>query len=320
MNSIFITGGLGFLGQRILESVQRTYPAAQLRVLRRTHRPLQVQLDHQRVVYAQGDLSDPASYTPALQGAQAVIHNAAVVSFKPQDRPVLLRANIDGTRQLVQAAAQAGVQTFVFISSISAVGRNAGGLSTENDYPDLAEKARSDPYGYSKLLGEQAVNKYAGQMRVVSLNPSVIIGPGSERIQAVRRAARFVPILPMIETMNSFVDVRDAADAAVLALSHGLTGERYIVTAWNVPMAEFARLALRAAGSRAPVVPISQGGIWLIDGLLAVLNMLRLNPGVRNIAEINVDKAFDSTKIQQGMGWQPHISLEQSLADTLNSP
>lgn len=318
MGAYFITGGLGFLGQYIVQALHEHDRQGEVRVMVRTPRQTYLPVQSlERVRLVKSDLSRPESYQAALDNADTVIHNAALVSFKQRDRQALEQANILGTRALADAAARQGCKNFILISSISAIGRKPGGLANEDTLADLAEKQAHDPYGYSKLMSEGEVLQYAGRMRVVILNPSVVIGPGSPRIQEISRWLRLLPVLPMIHTLNSFVDVRDVAQAVVLALSAGRSGERYIVTGYNVDMLSFSRMALQALGSQAKVIPLPDGLVRLGDGLVDLLDLLRINPGVRRISELNVDKAYDTQKIGRELGWKPAISLEQSLADTL---
>jgi nucleoside-diphosphate-sugar epimerase len=129
--------------------------------------------------------------------------------------------------------------------------------------------------------------------------------------------ARYVPILPMMTYVNSFVDVRDVAQAVVLALSKGRSGERYVVTAWNVDMLTFTRQTLQLAGRKNIIVPVSGGFVRVMDVLLWVLDVLKLNPGIRRFSEMNVDKPFSNEKIKREMGWEPQYLLEQSIMDSV---
>ncbi len=316
--AVFITGGFGFLGQYIVQAVHDHDPQAELHVLVRTPRSTHLPIrEMARVRLITGDLARPVTFASELDGVETVIHNAALVSFKKGDADELIRSNIVGTEALFEAAIAHGCRNFIFISSISAVGRRAGQLSDETMIPNLAEKRAADPYGYSKLVGEQYIQGKADRIRVVILNPSVIIGPGSRRIESVSRLLRWLPVFPMISTINSFVDVRDVADAAVLAIARGQSGERYIVTTENVDMLTFTRAALRVIGKKAPVFPIPSALLGLGDILVEMLDFLRLNPGFKKISALNVDKAYTSDKIRRDLGWQPRYSLEQSLRDTL---
>lgn len=317
-NAYFITGGFGFLGQYIVQALSQHAPDASLRVLVRSQRSTHLPVAGlPQVSLVLGELNEPETYLPALQGAHTVIHNAAMVSFRKADEAALHQANIAGTEHLIQAAAASGCQNFIFISSISAVDLRPPQASDESMYPDLEQKRLHDPYGYSKLIGEQVVRQYAGQMRVIILNPSVIIGPGSPRVVNLIRWLRWLPLLPMLKTVNSFVDVRDVAQAVILALSRGVSGERYILTAWNVDQVSFARTALRHMRRAIPVLTVPGWLIKLGDGLVALLDWLKINPAFKKFSALNIDKAYSSAKAQSGLGWQPQITLDQSVIDTL---
>jgi dihydroflavonol-4-reductase len=319
MTTYFITGGFGFLGQYLVKAIHEHDPDAELRVFVRTRRSTLLGIESMpqvRLIYA--ELSEPDSFRAELQGVDTVVHNAAMVSFRRADAEAIYQSNVIGTRNLARAALGAGCKDFIFISSISAVGFNPNGDSDETIIPDLDYKRRTDMYGYSKLVSEMELKELAARMRVITLNPSVVLGPGSDRIRAAYRMAGFLPILPMLSYVNSFVDVRDVARAVVLSLTHGRSGERYIVSAHNEQMLVFARMALHAMGKRALVFPVSGAGLRLLDGILWVMDVLRLNPGIRRPSEMVVDKACSSKKIRREMGWQPVYSLEQSIIDSLS--
>ncbi len=319
MTTYFITGGFGFLGQYIVKTIHDSDPGAELRVLVRTARKTFLDIEAlDRVRLVRGDLLQPQTYAAALRDADAVVHNAALVSFRKSDAEAILRSNVEGTRSVAEAARAAGCPNFVFISSISAIGFNPQGLSDETMYPDLETKRRTDAYGYSKLVSEAELKEMSSDMRVIILNPSVILGPGSERIEMAMRAIRLLPVIPMLSYVNSFVDVRDAARAAWLALTQGRNGERYIVTAWNENMLHFMQTVLRLAGKKARLLPLDGRGMKALDALLWALDVMKLNPGIRRLSELNVDKACSYEKIRREMGWEPFISFEQSIRDSFS--
>jgi dihydroflavonol-4-reductase len=318
MTTYFITGGFGFLGQYIVKAIHEHNPQAELRVLVRTKRKTLLGVDAmERVRLIYGELLEPETYMTELQGVDTVIHNAALVSFRRSDAEAIYQSNVIGTRNIAWAALDAGCKNFIFISSISAIGFNPNGLSDETTLPDMDYKRGHDMYGYSKRTSELELVEMADKMRVIMLNPSVVLGPGSERIRAVYRMARYVPILPMMTYVNSFVDVRDVAQAVVLALSKGRSGERYVVTTWNVDMLTFTRQTLELAGRKNIIILVSGGFVRLMDVLLWILDVLKLNPGIRRFSEMNVDKPFSNEKIKRELGWEPSFTLEQSITDSI---
>ena len=154
-------------------------------------------------------------------------------------------------------------------------------------------------------------------MRVIILNPSVILGPGSERVETVVKTIRKMPFMPMMDYVNAFVDVRDVAHAVILALTKGRTGERYIVSSYNARTVEFTRAIVKYIKKDMPVVALSPFGLSLMDKFVALLDMLNLNPGMRRPSQMNIDKPCSHEKIKREMGWEPALSLERSIADSI---
>ncbi len=199
MTIYFITGGFGFLGQYIVKAIHEHDPDAELRVLGRTRRHTLLGVeDLKKVHWVQGDLTEPETFEGKLQDVDTIVHNAALVSFRRSDADAIFQSNVVGTHNLAHAAIEAGCKNFIFISSISAIGFNPGGLTDESSLPDLEYKRKHDMYGYTKRLSELELMELTDKMRIIILNPSVVLGPGSERIQAVYRMARYLPVLPML--------------------------------------------------------------------------------------------------------------------------
>jgi nucleoside-diphosphate-sugar epimerase len=319
MTIYFITGGFGFLGQYIVKAIHEHDPGAELRILGRTQRSTLLGVENlENVRWIQGDLSKPETFTNELHDVDTIIHNAALVSFRKSDADAIFQSNIVGTHNLAQAALDVGCKNFIFISSISAVDFKPDGISDESMVPDLEYKRQHDMYGYSKVVSEMELKELAERMRVIMLNPSVVLGPGSERIAAVSRMARFLPVVPMLSYINSFVDVRDVARAVVLALTEGRSGERYIVTAHNLDMLAFTRAILNATGKNPLFFPVNGAGVRLLDGILWIMDLLKLNPGIRRPSEMAVNKTLSWEKIRREMGWEPRFTLEQSIADSVS--
>jgi len=319
MTTYFITGGLGFLGQYIVKAIHDHDPDAELRVLVRTQRTTFLGIEAlDRIQWVHGDLLQPETYAESLRGVDVVVHPAAMVSFSKSEAEAVIRSNVNGTRNLAQAALEAGSRSFIFISSISAVDFRPPQMADETMMPDLEKKQLNDTYGYTKLVSEMELKGHAEKMRVIILNPSVILGPGSSEVDKVAKILRFLPVILIIKYINSFVDVRDVAHAVVLALTKGSSGERYIVTTTNIGMIEFVQTVMNVMKKSAWIIQLSKGGIKIIDSLLSGLDKLNLNPGIRSLADMNIDKPCSTEKIQRELGWEPTYSLEQSIRDSIS--
>jgi nucleoside-diphosphate-sugar epimerase len=317
MTTYFITGGFGFLGQYIVQAIHDHDPQGELRVLVRSQRKTFLDLEKlDRVKWIRGELTQPESFAEHLKGVDTVIHSAAVISFTQANAQRVINPNILGTRNLAQAAHKAGCKNFIFISSISAIEFRPPQITDETMIPNLETKRKNDTYGYTKLISEMELKEMANDMRVIMLNPSVILGPGVDFAAAIVNAIRRLPILPMIDYINAFVDVRDVARAVTLALTKGRSGERYIVSSHNIRMTDFTRAIVKYLGKTTPVVTLSPFGLRLADAVVSLLDALHLNSTIRRPSQMSIDKPCSYEKIKCEMGWEPTYSLEQSIADS----
>jgi nucleoside-diphosphate-sugar epimerase len=319
MTTYFITGGFGFLGQYIVQAIHDHDPQGELRVFVRSQRKTFLNLEKlDRVQWVRGELTQPESFAEHLKDVDTVIHSAAIISFTQANAQKVFDSNVVGTRNLAQAAREAGCKNFIFISSISAVEFRPPQVTDETMIPDLETKINNDMYGYTKLMGEMELKNMANDMRVIILNPSVILGPGVEFAGAIVNAIRKLPVLPMIDYINAFVDVRDVARAVTLALTKGRSGERYIVSAHNTRMIEFTRIIVNQLGKTTRVFALSPLGLKIADAFVWLLDTLHLNSRIRRPSQMKIDKPCSHEKIKREMGWEPMYSLDQSIADSRN--
>lgn len=313
-----VTGGCGFLGQYIVQAIHNHDPLAEIRVLDLKPRRTLLNIESiPNVKLISGDLRQPGSFDTAVEGVDTIVHSAGLISFKQGDNDTLDQSNIVGMENLLQAALTYQCRNFLFISSISSIGQQPNQLSTEAMFPELEEKRLADPYGYSKLCGELLLQANTDGIRSIILNPSIILGPGSNLIAETIHRLRWIPFCPMIATLNSFVDVRDVAAAVVLALNKGHSGERYIVTTENVGMLSFMKMVMIFMDKQAPVFPIPKILLNVFDSVVWLSDILHINPGIKKSKGFHVNKAYSTQKIMLELGWRPKYSLEQSLRDTI---
>ncbi len=180
------------------------------------------------LVYA--ELQDKAAMLKALEGVDVLYQVAAVFKHWAKDpQAEIIDPNVNGTRILMEAAAEAGVKRIVYVSSVAAVGQTGQPL-TENDWSEEEHNA----YFKSKILSEQAA-WHAAQTHglwMVSVLPSAMIGPNALRLTDTMSflasvQKREVPIDPNFHF--NFVDVRDVAQGMIQAATKGSPGHRYIL-------------------------------------------------------------------------------------------
>ncbi|MDA8351151.1 MAG: NAD-dependent epimerase/dehydratase family protein [Pseudomonadota bacterium] len=254
-----VTGASGFVGA----ALTRTLLGAgwQVRVLtragsdRRNLRALSVE-------NTIGDLTDPASLERAVADCDAVFHAAADYRLWVPDPQTMYRANVDGTRHLIEAAHRAGVKRIVYTSSVACVGLPADGTAGTEATP-VALREMVGHYKRSKFLAERAALEAAeAGAPVVIVNPAAPVGPRDVKPtptgQIVLDAA-LGRTPAYVDTGLNIVHVDDVAAGHVLAFHHGRIGERYILGGENLPLRDILVEITRLAGRSPPRLKLPHG-------------------------------------------------------------
>ncbi len=264
-----VTGATGFIGGNLARALW-----ARGEDVRALVRPSANDLAIRETGVAQvpGDLLDSESLRRAAKGCETVYHCAATYSFwSPRPREVY-RSNVSGTVNLLDAARRAGVRRVVFTSSVSTIGIPENGsldperLGTEEMPPRPA--LLIGDYKQSKYATEQiALAANDAEMEVVVVNPCAPIGEwdvkptptGQIPLSFARGKAP-----GYIATGMNLVDVADVAAGHILAMEHGIPGERYILGCRNLTLKEIFDILSRITGRRAPNIRIPH---WAILGI-----------------------------------------------------
>ena len=254
-----VTGASGFVGA----ALTRTLLGAgwQVRVLtragsdRRNLRALNVE-------NAVGDLTDPASLERAVADCDAVFHAAADYRLWVPDPQTMYRANVDGTRHLIEAAHRAGVKRIVYTSSVACIGLPADGTAGTEATP-VALGEMVGHYKRSKFLAERAALEAAeAGAPVVIVNPAAPVGPRDVKPtptgQIVLDAA-LGRTPAYVDTGLNIVHVDDVAAGHVLAFHRGRVGERYILGGQNLPLRDILVEITRLAGRSPPRLKLPHG-------------------------------------------------------------
>jgi dihydroflavonol-4-reductase len=253
---VFLTGATGFIGCHVARAL--AIEGAQLRMLvRKTSNLANLEgIDGETHV---GDLSEPESLQPALAGCDAVVHVAADYRLWIPDPKAMYRANVDGTRELLRLAREAGVKRFVYTSSVATMHFRADGLVINEDTP----VALSDMVGHykrSKFLAErEAVAAAEAGQQVVILNPTTPIGPNDSKPTPTGRI--FVDFLngrfpAYMDTGLNLVDVAEVARAHAAALILGQPGKRYILGGENLTLKQILDKMSAITGIPSPTMKV----------------------------------------------------------------
>jgi len=268
-----VTGGSGFIGSAVvMELLKRGQP---LRALVRSKERLG-NLAGQNIELAEGDLLDRASLDRALEDCNRVYHLAAVYANWLPDRSVMLRSNIEGTRNLLQACLDRQIERVVYTSSVAALGAHGQTPADESARFNLADTG--DTYHLSKYQAEQAALEFAGKgLPIVILNPSNPIGPRD--LKPTPTGALILNVLKRklpgyVDGGVNVIDVEDVAVAHVAAMEKGRPGEKYVLGNVNLSIHDYFQLIAEVGRSKAPAMriplPLAIATAYLYEAVAAV--------------------------------------------------
>ena len=252
MKPTLVTGASGFLGWHVagllVERGQR------VRALLRPSSKI-CGLEVESVT---GDLRDPASVERATAGCGLVFHVAADYRLWAADESELYRSNVDGTRNVLQAARNAGVDHVVYTSTVGCIGVPPGGEGNE-DCPVSLDDMKG-AYKRSKFLAERAALEFAASgFPVIIVNPTAPIG--DHDIKPTPTGKIVLDFLKgdmpaFIDTGLNIVDARDVALGHLLACEHGRPGERYILGSENLTLERILGELAAITGRPAPTLKL----------------------------------------------------------------
>ncbi|NJR12465.1 NAD-dependent epimerase/dehydratase family protein [bacterium] len=207
----------------------------------------------------------------------------------------------------------------VFTSSAAAVGFHNDRPSTEKDY--FNQKPELFPYGFSKFSAEEAVAEalFKG-LDVVTLNPTVIIGPGDLNMISgtfIVQTARYGALTPYTSGGVAVTDVRDVARWHLMAAEKGRTGQRYILSSANYSYKEWFSLIAQSIGVSKPRIYVPDFVLPAAIRMVSLLHRLRVNlPLDENQVRLGAQKVhFDASKAWKELG-EPQIDMAQSIRET----
>jgi dihydroflavonol-4-reductase len=205
-----------------------------------------------------GDLRDPASLERAVAGCSIVYHIAADYRLWTRDPDEMFRSNVDGTRAILEASRRAGVERFVYTSTVGCIGVPEGGIGDEQ-MPATLDQMQG-PYKRSKFQAERVALDFAAQgFPVVIVNPTAPIGDHDFKPTPTGKiVVDFVrgKMPAYLDTGLNVVDVQDVAQGHLLACEKGTAGERYILGAENMTLQQIFEALAAIVGRKPPSLRI----------------------------------------------------------------
>lgn len=314
---VLVTGGTGFLGANLVHHLVKR--GEQVRVLKRRRTPPTL-LEGLPVEFAEGDVTDFDSLVAASRGVEGIYHCAGLVSYWPPKRAWQYRVNVEGPRNVVEAAARNGVRRVVHTSSIAAIGFRTDGQAADEDTPFNWEPLGVH-YCLSKHQGEQAALA-AGKkgLEVVVVNPATIFGPRDIHWLAGR-------IFKMVAEQGvirgpaggtTTCDVDDVCAGHIAAMEKGQPGRRYILGGEYRPYKELVQEIADVMGRpvRLQEVPfwVAQAAAW---GAYGVSLLTRKEPPLTPelLRVMRHARRYSCARAVRELGY-PQTPLRQTLEKT----
>ena len=314
-----VTGATGFVGAAIAKTLLAS--GWQVRVLARAGSD-RANLRQLAAEVVEGDLNDLRSLEQALEGCTALFHAAADYRLGARDPKPLYLTNVEGTRNILNAARTVGVQRTVYTSSVATIGIPTDGAPGEERSP----VALSDMIGHykrSKYLAEEVARDAARTgMSVVIVNPSTPVGPGDIKPtptgQLVLDAASG-RMPAYVDTGLNIVHVDDVAAGHLLAFERGKTGERYILGGEDMTLRTILEQISRLVGRKPPRIRLPYAAVLPIAYVAEAFAKVSGRSGRVTVEGVRMSRKrmfFSSAKAARELGyrWRPPLeAFEDAL-------
>lgn len=305
-----VTGASGFVGSAVARALDQAGWQVRALVRAGSDRRNLERLPVERVC---GDITDSASLDAALTDCDALFHVAADYRLWTPDPQRLYRTNVEGTRNVLEAARRARIARIVYTSSVATVGLPPDG-SPGTEATPVALADMIGHYKRSKFLAEELVRELAREgLPVVIVNPSTPIGPGDVRPTPTGRLVMDAALGRMpayVDTGLNIVHVDDVAAGHLQALEHGRRGERYILGGENLTLREILAAISRLAGRRPPRVRLPHAVLLpfaLVAEMLARVSGRETRLTLAGVRMARKPMYFSSEKAVRELGyrWRP---------------
>ncbi len=315
---VFITGGTGFIGKRVVAKLVER--GDEVRVLARSDRAAAIaELLGARAV--PGDLFDLPALREGMQDCDLVFHIAAWYEFGTDNPEKMYRVNVEGTRNVMEAALQASVPKIVHTSSTVVFGDTQGRVVDEGFFqgpPFLTEYERTKWQAHYEVV-LPLIEKGAP---IIVVMPGGVYGPGDHSFISEMMhqfCLGTMPVVPGHDTALTFAHVDDVAQGHILAADKGALGESYILAGPNLTLGELFDLWALLLGRRRPWLYVPALFLRPLAPLVGLLNSWLPLPKLfsrETLALTGATYMARSSKAQQELGWRPR-PLRDGMLETL---
>jgi dihydroflavonol-4-reductase len=312
-----VIGANGYLGSHVTR--QLVADGQDVRVMVRPNATT-IGIDDLQVTRFLGDIWNDDVLHEAMAGCDVVYYCVVDTRGWLRDPSPLFHTNVDGTRNVLEVAKDAGLRRFVFTSSYVTVGRKRGRVATEDD--PIVDRGLT-PYVRSRVQAEKLVMEYARDhgLPAVSVGISTTYGSGDwgrTPHGAIIAGAAFGKLPFVMKGIQlEAVGIDDAARAMILAAAKGRVGERYLISEKMITNADVARIAAEAAGVPPPAKAISLPVAYAMAALGSIKARLKRTDEQLSLDSLRLMRAeapVDCSKARRELGWQPR-PVEESIRE-----
>jgi len=310
-----VTGANGFVGSAVVRQLLDTDHEVRALVREKSNRR---SIEGLPIEICIGDIRDQSSLTRAMSGCQALFHVAADYRLWVPNPDEMYETNVNGSRNVMLAAAEAGVERIVYTSSVATLGLNAGG-EPANEQTRATLDDMIGPYKRSKYLAEAEVRRLANELElpVVIVNPSTPVGPRDIRPtptgQMILQAARG-RMPAYVDTGLNLVHVDDVARGHLQALERGAIGQCYILGGKDMMLKEILGYISSITGRRPPAIKLPHNLVlpfaWLAEQFGRFLHKRDLLLTVDGVRMAKKRMFFSSEKAKRELGYKPRPARE----------
>jgi dihydroflavonol-4-reductase len=322
MRNILITGGCGFLGYYLVNSLLKEFPNCKIKIIDLKENPLKrFQIKNKRIQKVLGkNITKYNSIEKEFRKMDIVIHLAGLVSFSLKDKENIFKINVYGTKNVLKASVKNKVKKFVHISSVAALGfKDSKSEQVNEDFRfdwRIAER-RNKYYMTSKHLADLEVKKFEGKINTLIIYPGLMYGPGDiknsfKMINAIKE--RKIPF--NMPGGTNIIDVRDVSRGIIASMKKS-QGE-YLLSGYNLTFKEINQIIAEETNSKPPKFTLPK----ILDS--PVFRLLEIVEKIKSGSELtsdNIDSSFKfryftNEKAKKELSWEPKIPFEQTIKDT----
>ncbi|HKD80067.1 MAG TPA: hopanoid-associated sugar epimerase [Candidatus Angelobacter sp.] len=318
---VFITGATGFVGSHVARALAAE--GADLRLLVRPTSRKDNIIDL-RAETVEGDLREPESLKKAMAGCEFVFHVAADYRLWVRDPEQMYRANVEGTRAIIQAAQQSGVRRVIYTSSVATMGFTQDGhIATENSPVSIRDMVGH--YKRSKFMAEEiALDAGRKGANVVVVNPTTPIGEYDIKPTPTGRIVvdflkRKFPAY--VDTGLNLADVKEVARGHLLAMEKARPGERYILGGENLTLKQILDKLATLTGLPSPKMKVPHTvamGFAVFDQFFTGMVMGKEPRATIDAVKMGRKKMFaSSAKAERELGYQV-LPVEDALRRSID--